>query len=96
MNAGDVCRGNTVLFTQKVYVKFDKVTRHGGLIRKRTVAGRVVKESYGASKQQHTFTINLFASNIHCNDYVAVSKFFLFYVLWLIYLSIWDSCFQHL
>ncbi|XP_050935331.1 zinc finger CCCH domain-containing protein 62-like isoform X4 [Cucumis melo] len=54
---GDVCRGDTVLFTQKVYAKFDKVTRHGGLIGKRTVAGRVVKESYGASKQQHTFTL---------------------------------------
>ncbi|KGN62051.1 hypothetical protein Csa_006128 [Cucumis sativus] len=56
---GDVCRGDTVLFTQKVYAKFDKVTRHGGLIGKRTVAGRVVKESYGASKQQHTFTVEV-------------------------------------
>ena len=25
---------------------------------KRTVAGRIVKESYGASKQQHTFTVS--------------------------------------
>ncbi|XP_022971662.1 zinc finger CCCH domain-containing protein 62 isoform X1 [Cucurbita maxima] len=56
---GDVCRGDTVLFTQKVYAKFDKVTRRGGLIGKRTVAGRVVKESYGASKQQHTFTVEV-------------------------------------
>ncbi|CAK9315190.1 unnamed protein product [Citrullus colocynthis] len=56
---GDVCRGDTVLFTQKVYAKFDKVTRHGGLIGKRTVAGRVVKESYGARKQQHTFTVEV-------------------------------------
>ena len=46
--------------------RFDKVTRHGGLIGKRTVAGRVVKESYGASKQQHTFTVRLlFCSSIH-------------------------------
>ncbi|XP_022158231.1 zinc finger CCCH domain-containing protein 62 [Momordica charantia] len=56
---GDVCRGDVVLFTQKVYAKFDKVTRHGGLIGKRTVAGRVVKESYGATKQQHTFTVEV-------------------------------------
>ncbi|BBH06151.1 SAP domain-containing protein [Prunus dulcis] len=36
--------------------RFDKVTRHGRILGKRTVAGRVVKESYGAAKQQHTFT----------------------------------------
>ncbi|KAL0556269.1 hypothetical protein IC582_004781 [Cucumis melo] len=52
--------GETVLFTQKVYAKFDKVTRHRGLTRKRNVAGKVIKESYGASKQQHTFIVRLF------------------------------------
>lgn len=26
---------------------------------KRTIAGRIVKESYGAAKQQHTFTVRL-------------------------------------
>uniref|UniRef100_A0A9I9E2D5 Uncharacterized protein n=1 Tax=Cucumis melo TaxID=3656 RepID=A0A9I9E2D5_CUCME len=49
---------DTVLFTQKVFAKFDKVTRHIGLIGKRNVAGK----------------INLFASNIHCNDYAAVNN----------------------
>ncbi|KAI8016174.1 putative serine protease EDA2 [Camellia lanceoleosa] len=44
--SSDVCKGDVVLFTQKVYKKFGK----------RTIAGRVVKESYGAAKQQHTFT----------------------------------------
>lgn len=39
--------------------RFDKVTRHGRILGKRTVAGRVVKESYGAAKQQHTFTVSL-------------------------------------
>ncbi|XP_050204639.1 zinc finger CCCH domain-containing protein 62 isoform X2 [Mercurialis annua] len=53
---GDVCNGDVVLFTQKVYKKFDKVIRHGNLLGKRTVAGRVVNESYGSAKQQHTFT----------------------------------------
>lgn len=35
------------------------MTRHGRVLGKRTVAGRVVKESYGAAKQQHTFTVRL-------------------------------------
>lgn len=35
------------------------MTRHGRVIGNRTVAGRVVKESYGAAKQQHTFTVSL-------------------------------------
>ncbi|XP_057541721.1 zinc finger CCCH domain-containing protein 62-like [Amaranthus tricolor] len=39
---------------------FDKVTRKGKLLGKRTIAGRVVKESYGAAKQQHTFTIRAY------------------------------------
>ncbi|EOX91349.1 SAP domain-containing protein, putative isoform 1 [Theobroma cacao] len=53
---GDVCKGDVVLFEQKVYEKFNKVTRHGRLLGRRTVAGKVVKESYGKAKQQHTFT----------------------------------------
>ncbi|GLT76206.1 hypothetical protein SLA2020_478790 [Shorea laevis] len=56
---GDVCKGDVVLFTQKVYEKFDKVKRHGRSLGRRTVAGRVVKESYGAAKQQHTFTVEV-------------------------------------
>lgn len=35
------------------------MTRHGKVLGKRTIAGRVVKESYGAAKQQHTFTVRL-------------------------------------
>ncbi|KAL2348412.1 hypothetical protein Fmac_002412 [Flemingia macrophylla] len=60
---GDVCMGDVVLFRQKVYQKFDKVTRHGKLLGNRTVAGRVVKESYGAAKQQHTFTVEVLWSS---------------------------------
>ncbi|PIA46425.1 hypothetical protein AQUCO_01500157v1 [Aquilegia coerulea] len=56
---GDVCKGDVVLFTQRVFAKFDKVTRSGNLVGKRTIAGRVVKESYGAAKQQHTFTVEV-------------------------------------
>ncbi|RYQ80551.1 hypothetical protein Ahy_Scaffold1g106887 isoform D [Arachis hypogaea] len=60
---GDVCKGDVVLFRQKVYEKFDKKTRNGRVIGSRTVAGRVVKESYGAAKQQHTFTVEVLWSS---------------------------------
>uniref|UniRef100_A0A2P2KNZ9 Uncharacterized protein n=1 Tax=Rhizophora mucronata TaxID=61149 RepID=A0A2P2KNZ9_RHIMU len=56
---GDVCEGDVILFSQKVYERFDKVTRHGKLVGRRTVAGRVIKESYGSAKQQHTFTVEV-------------------------------------
>ncbi|TYG40272.1 hypothetical protein ES288_D12G080000v1 [Gossypium darwinii] len=56
---GDVCKGDVVLFIQKVYKKFNKMTRRGKLLGKRTIAGRVVKESYGKAKQQHTFTVEV-------------------------------------
>lgn len=56
---GDVCKGDVVLFTQKVYKKFDKVCRGGDLLGRRSIAGKIVKESYGAAKQQHTFTVEV-------------------------------------
>ncbi|KAL0911907.1 hypothetical protein M5K25_017843 [Dendrobium thyrsiflorum] len=56
---GDVCKGDVVMFKQRVYDKFNKVSRNGKVIGKRTIAGRVVKESYGSAKQQHTFTIEV-------------------------------------
>ncbi|KAG2638409.1 zinc finger CCCH domain-containing protein 62-like [Panicum virgatum] len=58
---GDVCRGDAVLFKQKVYEKSGK--RYAKCIGKRIVAGKVTKESYGREKQQHTFTIQVFWSN---------------------------------
>ncbi|XP_028764137.1 zinc finger CCCH domain-containing protein 62-like isoform X2 [Neltuma alba] len=60
---GDVCKGDVVLFRQMVYEKFDKVSKRGRHVGKRTVAGRVVKESYGATKQQHTFTVEVIWSD---------------------------------
>ncbi|KAL4582356.1 hypothetical protein LXL04_006903 [Taraxacum kok-saghyz] len=56
---GDACKGDVVLFKQKIQNKFDKGGNRGNVIGKRTVAGRIVKESYGASKQQHTFTVEV-------------------------------------
>ncbi|KAL7604355.1 hypothetical protein Lser_V15G20216 [Lactuca serriola] len=54
---GDACKGDVVLFKQKI--KYDKGANRGNIVGKRTVAGRIVKESYGASKQQHTFTVEV-------------------------------------
>ncbi|GMN36782.1 hypothetical protein TIFTF001_006296 [Ficus carica] len=58
---GDACTGDVVLFEQNVYDMFNIASRSasGGPCGTRIVAGRVVKESYGAAKQQHTFTIEV-------------------------------------
>ncbi|XP_010268684.1 PREDICTED: zinc finger CCCH domain-containing protein 62-like isoform X2 [Nelumbo nucifera] len=39
--------------------RFDKVTRSSNVIGRRTIAGRILKESYGEAKQQHTFTVEV-------------------------------------
>ncbi|KAL1538077.1 zinc finger CCCH domain-containing protein 62-like [Salvia divinorum] len=58
---GDACKGDVVIFEQNVYDEFSIVSRSskGGLCGTRIVAGRILKESYGAAKQQHTFTIEV-------------------------------------
>lgn len=49
------------MFEQNVYEMFNIAARSacGPPCGKRIVAGRIVKESYGAAKQQHTFTIEV-------------------------------------
>lgn len=58
---GDACTGDVVMFEQNVYEMFSIVSRsaNGPPCGTRTIAGRIVKESYGAAKQQHTFTIEV-------------------------------------
>ncbi|KAG9443665.1 hypothetical protein H6P81_015005 [Aristolochia fimbriata] len=58
---GDACTGDIVMFEQNVYDMYSIVSRSATApsCGKRTVAGRIVKESYGAAKQQHTFTIEV-------------------------------------
>ncbi|KAK7294482.1 hypothetical protein RJT34_17371 [Clitoria ternatea] len=58
---GDACTGDVVLFEQNVYEMFNLASRSasGPPCGKRIVAGRIVKESYGVAKQQHTFTIEV-------------------------------------
>ncbi|GAX83917.1 hypothetical protein CEUSTIGMA_g11341.t1 [Chlamydomonas eustigma] len=56
---GDVCKGDEVLFVQEVFDDFKPQSRKGEHIGHRQVAGRIINESYGALKQQHTFTIEV-------------------------------------
>ncbi|KAK9054765.1 hypothetical protein SSX86_025844 [Deinandra increscens subsp. villosa] len=58
---GDACTGDVVMFEQNVYEMFNIASRSasGPPCGQRIVAGRIVKESYGAAKQQHTFTIEV-------------------------------------
>ncbi|KAL7100261.1 hypothetical protein ACP275_09G136500 [Erythranthe tilingii] len=58
---GDACMGDIVMFEQNVYELFSIASRSacGPPTGTRVVAGRIVKESYGAAKQQHTFTIEV-------------------------------------
>ncbi|KAL4584440.1 hypothetical protein LXL04_009041 [Taraxacum kok-saghyz] len=58
---GDACTGDIVMFEQNVYEMFSIASRSatGPPSGTRVVAGRIVKESYGAAKQQHTFTVEV-------------------------------------
>ncbi|KAL6642975.1 hypothetical protein ACP70R_021156 [Stipagrostis hirtigluma subsp. patula] len=60
---GDACKGDVVMFEQNIY-KRKKGAPRGvkRLCGQRTNAGRIIKESYGTEKQQHTFTIEIFWS----------------------------------
>ncbi|KAL2620536.1 hypothetical protein R1flu_000741 [Riccia fluitans] len=60
---GDVCKGDVIKFKQKVYKKFSVVKKGANAVGQRTVVGRVVKESYGEKKQQHTFTVEVLWSS---------------------------------
>ncbi|MCO5561599.1 hypothetical protein L7F22_015220 [Adiantum nelumboides] len=62
---GDACTGDVVLFKQKVKRNYHNPGTNVILpqVGKRIVAGRIVKESYGSDKQQHTFTVEVLWSN---------------------------------
>lgn len=60
---GDVCQGDEILFTEAV---FGAYSRRGAMfLGNRRVAAVVVKDSYGAAKQQHTFTLKVLGSDGH-------------------------------
>lgn len=58
---GDVCIGDVVLFKQRIFEeKFDNCLRKiYPLLGDRTVAGRIVNDSYGVMKQQRTVTVEV-------------------------------------
>lgn len=57
---GDACNGDVILFSEAVF---------GGSFRKpkflgeRRIVARIVKDSYGNAKQQHTFSLEVIASD---------------------------------
>uniref|UniRef100_A0A0D3HD86 C3H1-type domain-containing protein n=1 Tax=Oryza barthii TaxID=65489 RepID=A0A0D3HD86_9ORYZ len=57
----DSCKGDVVVFEQNIYKRKKGAPRgvKGHLCGQRTNAGRIIKESYGTKKQQHTFTIEI-------------------------------------
>lgn len=57
---GDVCAGDVILFTEGV---FGGSYRRPKYLGERRIAAKIVKDSYGGTKQQHTFTIEVIASD---------------------------------
>lgn len=70
---GDVVAGDTILFTEGVFSGFCGRSRFGSSKPKRlgdrTIVAEVLRDSYGAGKQQHTFTIRVLA----CEGYAALA-----------------------
>jgi hypothetical protein len=57
---GDACTGDVILFTEAV---FEGSFRKPKFLGERRIAARIVKDSYGSVKQQHTFTLEVLASD---------------------------------
>ena len=57
---GDVVTGDEILFTEAV---FGGSYRKPKFLGERRVAARVVNDSYGVDRQQHTFTLEILASD---------------------------------
>lgn len=55
---GDVCTGDTILFTEAVFGGSHRRPKYLG---ERRIVARVIGDSYGAERQQHTFTIEVLA-----------------------------------
>jgi hypothetical protein len=64
---GDVVVGDTILFTEAV---FGGSWKRPSFLGERTITARVLKDSYGVAKQQHTFTLEV----ISCEGYDALSE----------------------
>ena len=56
---GDVVAGDVIEFTEAVFAGSFRKPRYVG---ERTIQAEVLRDSYGAAKQQHTFTLKVLAS----------------------------------
>ncbi len=56
---GDVVAGDTIRLTESVFGGSYREPRYRG---SRTIEAEVVRDSYGAAKQQHTFTLRVIGS----------------------------------
>jgi hypothetical protein len=72
---------------------FEKVTRHGRVIGNKVVVGRVVKESYCATKRQYTFTVNSVCTGNGLNHTKSIMAAIIVLKIWIIlyahFLKIW-------
>ena len=57
---GDVVAGDTILFQESVFGGSYRKPKHLG---SRQIIARIVRDSYGAAKQQHTFTLDVLWSD---------------------------------
>jgi hypothetical protein len=57
---GDACKGDVILFIEAVFAGSFRKPKFLG---ERRIAARIVKDSYGSVKQQHTFTLEVLASD---------------------------------
>ena len=57
--AGDVVVGDIILFTEGVFSGSHRKPKHLG---DREIIAKVLKDSYGEAKQQHTFTLQIIES----------------------------------
>jgi hypothetical protein len=56
---GDVVVGDIIIFTESVFQRGGRRPQYLG---DRTIEARVMRDSYGAEKQQHTFTLEIIKS----------------------------------
>lgn len=59
--SGNVCVGDTIIFEQAI---FSGSYKNAKFVKNIEICGTVINDSYGADKQQHTFTIKV----ISCSD----------------------------
>ena len=53
---GDACTGDVIMFSETVWEGSFRKPKSKGT---RTIKARIVKDSYGVDKQQHTFTLDV-------------------------------------